>query len=142
MEAFLLLADAASADSGSNKVNLLGAGWSITGPIVPSAAISVFLRAPWDEVGKEIKFGLHLIDSSDHEVRPFVVNDRPLGFEGAFALPDAAELDDMGKRVPLNIAFCIPLPPLPLQPGHTYRWVFEVSDRALASVDFAVRSEN
>jgi hypothetical protein len=105
MEAFLLLADAANADTGSSRVDLLGAGWSITGPNVPPAAISAFLRAPWGELSGEIQFRLRLVDAADQDVRPFADSDQPLSFDGAFTVSEATQLDGMRGKIPLNAAF-------------------------------------
>ncbi|GGO64779.1 hypothetical protein [Nonomuraea cavernae] len=38
-----------------------------------------------------------------------------------------------------NVVF--PLPPLPLTPGCTYRWILEAQDEEVASVAFTVRTE-
>ncbi|GHE43827.1 hypothetical protein GCM10017673_52460 [Streptosporangium violaceochromogenes] len=140
MEAFLLLCDAANTDQGSSKVNMLGAGWSITGPNVPASAISGFLRAAWDEVENPIRFSLHLVDEEGNAVCPFGEGDGPIRLSGSFSLPGEAHMDDMAKRVPLNIAFAVPLPPLPLQTARAYRWILEMRDEQVAVVDFAVRS--
>ncbi|WP_443075591.1 DUF6941 family protein [Streptosporangium sp. NBC_01469] len=139
MEAFILLADAATTDSGSSKINLLGAGWSLTGPEVPPSAVSVFLRIPWSEAKNEISFRLRLLDVAGGEVRVALNGDRNLSIGGSFGLPEDTAVDDDGRKVPLNIAFCVPLPPLPLEPGQIYRWAFEAAGTEIASASFAVR---
>ena len=141
MEAFLVLCDAANVDPTTGKVNMLGGGWSVTGPGASAAAVAGFLRMPWEGLGGAIRFALRLVDDAGQAVCPFVDSDKPLRFDGEFALPDLAVPDDAPKHVPLNIGFAIPLPPLPLTPGRAYRWVLEAGDREAASVDFAVRPE-
>ncbi|WP_062345957.1 hypothetical protein [Herbidospora yilanensis] len=141
MEAFLLLADAANSDTSSSKVNMLGAGWSITGPAPQAAAITGFLRVAWDEARDDISFTLRLFDGAGESVRPFADNDRPLHFKGTFTLPDDEPADSTAKQIPLNFAFSIAIPPLPLQPGGVYRWVLEAQGADVAWVAFAVRPE-
>lgn len=141
MLAFLLLCDAASTDKGSGKVNMLGAGWSITGPDPSAAAIAGFLRVPWDDVEDRVRFTLRLLDAKGEAVRPFVDNDDAVSFSGEFAVPPPDGLDEAILKLPLNIGFTIPLPPLPLQPGSTYTWVLESDGVGVASTDFAVRSK-
>ncbi|GAA4102404.1 DUF6941 family protein [Nonomuraea soli] len=142
MEAFLVLADAVSADPAAGKINMLGAGWSIIGPQSQASGISCFIRMPWDEAQDQVQFTLRLEHSSGSPFLPFRDRDDQLKIGGSFAVPDLAEIDEVGKSVPFNVAFALPIPPLPLQTGHIYRWVMEVNGEDAASVEFAVRPES
>ncbi|WP_214327831.1 DUF6941 family protein [Nonomuraea sediminis] len=143
IEGFLLLADAASTDQPSGKVNLLGAGWSLTGPVVPPGAIAGFLRIPWDEAKEQLKFTLRLVDNDREDVRIPVDEGemRAISFNGNLALQEAQQDGSSDEDVPMNLCFAISLPPLPLTPGHTYEWILEVGAAEVASVRFAVRPE-
>ncbi|WP_327104877.1 DUF6941 family protein [Nonomuraea glycinis] len=142
MQAFLVLCDAAGSDTATGKLNLLGAGWSLTGPAIPMSAVAGFIRLPWDEVnGEDLSFQLQIVDDSGEPVRPFIDNNVPFRIEGKFTLRDPEQAEKAAKTVPLNISFAFPLPPLPLTPGCTYRWILETQDKEVASVAFTVRTE-
>jgi hypothetical protein len=142
VQAFLVLCDAASTDKATGKINLLGAGWSITGPAIPMSTIAGFIRVPWDEVrGENLSFMLRIVDDAGEVIRPFADNNEAFRIGGQFTFPDQTELEKAVKSVPLNISFAFPLPPLPLKPGSTYRWILEAQDEEVASVDFTVRVE-
>ncbi|WP_020544483.1 DUF6941 family protein [Nonomuraea coxensis] len=142
MQAFLVLCDAANADAATGKLNLLGAGWSLTGPAVPMSAVAGFIRLPWDEAhGEDLSFLLQIVDNSGEPVRPFTDNNEPFRIGGKFTLPDPEQAEEAAKTVPLNISFAFPLPPLPLMPGCTYRWILEAQDKEVASVAFTVRTD-
>ncbi|GGP15624.1 hypothetical protein LDL08_37085 [Nonomuraea glycinis] len=106
--------------SRSDTADLLGAGWSLTGPAVPMSAVAGFIRLPWDEVnGEDLSFQLQIVDDSGEPVRPFIDNNEPFRIEGKFTLRDPEQAEKAAKTVPLNISFAFPLPPLPLTPGCT-----------------------
>ncbi len=140
MEGFLVLSDAASTDVATGKINLLGAGWSVTGPVVPMAAVAGFLRIPWDDVEGKISFVVRLQDEEGRPVRPFADNDGVLSFHGEFA-PHADQSEPIGRRVPLTLSFAIQIPPLPLAAGRVYEWNLEANDAEVASARFVVRGE-
>ncbi|MET8003937.1 hypothetical protein [Nonomuraea glycinis] len=73
--------------------------------------------------------------------RSFHRQQRALPNEGKFTLRDPKQAEKAAKTVPLNISFTFPLPPLPLMPGCTYRWILEAQDKEVASVAFTVRTE-
>jgi hypothetical protein len=43
----MLLADAAQVSEG--KLNVLGGGWSVTGPNPTPSAIAIYIQVPWDQ---------------------------------------------------------------------------------------------
>ncbi|MEV1246419.1 DUF6941 family protein [Nonomuraea sp. NPDC050022] len=140
MQGFLVLGDAASTDEATGKINLLGAGWSVTGPMVSMSAVAGFLRVPREDLGAKISFALHLLDEEGQPVRPFADSDGTLSFTGEIT-PDAERLEPVATRVPFNLSFAIPIPPLPLAAGRVYEWVMEADETRVASVQFAVRAE-
>lgn len=140
MQGFLVLGDAASTDEATGKINLLGAGWSVTGPMVSMSAVAGFLRVPWEDLGTKIRFALRLLDEEGRPVRPFADSDGTLFFTGEIT-PDVEGVEPMVTRVPFNLSFAIPIPPLPLVAGRVYEWVMEADETRVASVQFAVRAE-
>ncbi|MGP4092956.1 DUF6941 family protein [Nonomuraea sp. KM90] len=140
IQAFLVLSDAASTDAATGKINALGAGWSVTGPVVPMSAVTGFLRIPWEEVPEKIRFSVRLLDDAGQPVRPFLDNDEALSFRGEIA-PSTEGVERAGMQVPLSFSFAIPIPPLPLEGGRSYEWVLEANDDKVASVQFAVRTQ-
>ncbi|GAA3123525.1 DUF6941 family protein [Streptosporangium carneum] len=141
MRGFLVLCDSATVDQATGKVSMLGAGWSLTGPQVPSMAVAGFLRVPWIEARTEYAFTLRLVDEGGRPVTtPAAEEGRPLRFGGRLAV-------DVGGRaageavVPPEVhsSFVVGVPPLPLAPGR-YTWTLEVDGEDLTSVTFGVRA--
>ncbi|MEV1168743.1 hypothetical protein [Nonomuraea sp. NPDC049784] len=141
---FLVLADSVSTDTSSGKVHMLGAGWSLTGPMVPPSAVAGFLRIPWDEAGRQVQFRLHLVDQ-DREPVKLLHDDgqsRAIVFEGALSLQNAQPADELSKNLPVNVSFGLSIPPLPLPAGQVYQWMFDIGETEVAAVQFAVRSQD
>lgn len=142
MQAFLLLCDAANADVRGGKINMLGAGWSITGPGPVATAIVGFIRSPWDDVEWPLRFRLRLIDEAGNPVHPSADRDEEVSITGEFAARSDEPSDELSKHLPFNFSFALPIPALPLQPGALFKWVFEVGGEEITSVEFAVRPED
>jgi hypothetical protein len=69
MRASLVLADFAETDTGTGKVHMIGAGWSMTGPAPSPHAIVAFLHVPMDRVeGGPIPVMIRLVDRSGQVV--------------------------------------------------------------------------
>ncbi len=143
MEGFLVLADSGSTDQASGKVNLLGAGWSLTGPVVPPSVVAGFLRISWEDVKEDLTFHLRLVDESRNPVQVPQAEEKPrlVGFKGKIGFGDAQPTDGVGLQIPMNLSFSLSIPPLPLTPGNAYEWILEVGDAEVASVRFGVRPE-
>ena len=62
MRAAIVLADFAETDSGTGKVHIIGAGWSVTGPMPGPHAVVAFIQVPADRVGDPIPVTLRLAD--------------------------------------------------------------------------------
>ncbi|NUW33521.1 hypothetical protein HTZ77_19095 [Nonomuraea sp. SMC257] len=143
MEAFLVLADSGNTDQTSGKVHLLGAGWSLTGPVVPPSALAGFLRIPWHDVEDDFAFHLRLVDDERHPVEVPLADGttKPIGFEGGLDVGYSRPHEDVARRIPMNLSFSVNIPPLPLVPGSVYEWILDVGDVEVASVRFCVRPE-
>ncbi|MGV9772922.1 DUF6941 family protein [Streptosporangium sp. NPDC003464] len=142
MQGFLVLCDSASTDRATGKISMLGAGWSLTGPELPSTAIAGFLRVPWEEARGDLDFTLGLVDEGGEPVMvPAAEEERPLRFSGQLAVdPADAELDGLARSLDIHSSFAINVHSLSLGPGR-YTWTLEVDGQELASVTFGVRPD-
>ncbi|NUW46223.1 hypothetical protein [Nonomuraea rhodomycinica] len=143
MEAFLVLADSGNTDQATGKVHLLGAGWSLTGPVVPPSAVAGFLRIPWNDVKEDFTFRLRLVDDARNPVEIPLADGqaKPVGFEGGLDVGFDQPQEDVARRIPMNLSFSLNIPPLPLVPGRVYEWILDVGEVEVASVRFGVRPE-
>lgn len=63
MRAAIVLADFAETDTGTGKVHIIGAGWSLMGPTPGLHAVIAFIQVPADRVGGDpIPVTLRLVD--------------------------------------------------------------------------------
>jgi hypothetical protein len=62
----LLLADAAQVSDG--KLNLLGGGWSITGPMPTPSAVAIKIEVPWSDTNVRHEFKLELFTADGDAV--------------------------------------------------------------------------
>ena len=118
MKVTMLLADSAQAVEG--KLYILGGGWSVTSPGIPSA-IALHFQVPWDQTDDPHHFRLELLTSDGDPVVDDAGNH--ISVDGDFqtgrpaGTPRGASID-----VPMAVGF----PPLPLQPGQRYEWKLNV----------------
>ena len=85
IRATLLLADHAQAAEG--KLNLIGAGWTITGPNPAPFALAALIELPWTEAGTTHTARFELIDSEGVPVElPTPNGDEPLSIEVEFGV--------------------------------------------------------
>jgi len=118
MKATLLLADYAQVADG--KLNLIGAGWSITGPQPSPFALAVLILVPWDRTNERHGFQIELLDADGHPV----IVPTP---EGEAALVVAGEFEvgrppGLRRGTPLDVPLAINLPPQPFPPGDRFEW--------------------
>ncbi|WP_433254013.1 DUF6941 family protein [Streptosporangium sp. CA-135522] len=142
MQGFLVLCDSASTDRATGKISMLGAGWSLTGPELPSTAIAGFLRVPWNEARTDHTFTLGLAGEDGEPVMVSAAGrERPLRFSGQLAVnPADTELDELARSLDIHSSFAISVHSLSLAPGR-YTWALEVDGEDLASVTFGVRAD-
>ncbi len=114
MKVTMMLADAAQ--SVGNKLYILGGGWSITAPGIPSA-VALYFQVPWDLTSEEHKFSLQLVNSDGD---PF--NDpegNPVQIEGGF---ETGRPPGLKPGTPVDIALAVAVPPLPYEADARYEW--------------------
>ena len=62
MRATMLLADYAQVAEG--KLNVIGGGWTITGPLPSPFALALLIEVPWDRANEKHQLRLELIEHS------------------------------------------------------------------------------
>lgn len=123
MKVTMLLADHAQVADG--KLNVIGAGWTITGPMPTPSALALIFDVPWDRSNEQITFRLELVDQDGHPVMvPTPEGEQPLFIEGAF---EVGRPPGIKRGTPLTNPIAINLGPQPLQPGGRYEWRLTVN---------------
>lgn len=136
MRATIVLADFAETDP-AGKVHILGAGWSLTGPLPGPQAVVGFIQVPPERGTEPISFILRLSDRSGNVVEvPGLVGMQPMEISGQIQVIQPEEWDGTSD---LNAAFAVNVM-LPLPQGLSYAWTLEVDGKDLASASFYVRS--
>lgn len=129
----VVLADYALADA-SGKVNVLGAGWHLTGAgpdgLTPQQSLAVFFEVPPPYVGEQFAVAITLLDEADQPVQvPGPEGElQPLRLQQLVQAdrPQAAGVQ-LPPDLPAQTQIVLSLGGgLPLQPGQAYRWVVEV----------------
>jgi hypothetical protein len=112
----MMLADYAQVADG--KMNVIGAGWTVTGPQPAPFAIALLLEVPWNLANVQHQFRMELIDLDGVPVAP-LGSDEPIVIEGQFEIGRPA-----GTRTGTALPFMAALNsgPLPLEPGGDYEW--------------------
>jgi hypothetical protein len=123
LNATIMLADYAQVAEG--KLNLIGAGWSVTGPDPSPFALAGIFEVPWHMTNQQHQFRFELIDVDGNAI---VVDtpegERDVSFEGAFEVGRPPGLRVGGtQRVP----FALNGGALPLEPGMHYEWRLSVN---------------
>ncbi|MEJ7892556.1 MAG: hypothetical protein WKF94_07925 [Solirubrobacteraceae bacterium] len=123
MKVTMLLADAAQAVDG--KLNVLGGGWTFTGPQPVPSAIGIVVDVPWDRANQQLPYVLELLDSDgDSVVADGPDGEAPVRVEGVFEVGRPAGVKP-GTSLALTMA--INLAPMPLEPGGRYEWRLTVA---------------
>lgn len=114
----MMLADHAQVAEG--KLNVIGAGWTFTGPQPVPFAIAGIIDVPWHETNRQHRFALALQDIDGQPV----MAETPMGEQ-----PLAAEMTfEVGRQPGLRQGAAVPwmfglnFGPVPLRPGSHYVW--------------------
>jgi len=133
----MLLADYAQAADG--KLNVIGAGWTITGPQPVPSAIGLIFDVPWDRSNESIEFRLELVDQDGNAVVTETPDGpQPVSIDGQFEI---GRPPGVKRGTPLTFPAAFNIGPLPLDPGGRYEWRLTVGDQSLDSwrLAFSVR---
>ena len=127
MKVTMMLADAAQAAEG--KLNILGGGWSVTGPTPSPSAIALYIQVPWDRTNVEHSFRLDLVDSDGNavELETDAGAEEPVTFEGSFEVGRPAGVK---PGTSIDVPLAINFGPLPLPPGGRYEWRLSINQES------------
>jgi hypothetical protein len=138
MRAAIVLADFAETDTGTGKVHIIGAGWSLTGPSPGPHAVVAFIQIPADRVGGDpIPVMLRLADRAGQLVEaqgPAGMQRVEISGQVETQVPEGWD-----RSTEVEVTFAANLMGLSLQPGQSYTWSIEVDGKELASTQFQVR---
>ncbi len=119
----MLLCDAAQVAEG--KLYVLGAGWSVTGPMPVPSAIGLLLSIPWDQAARAHQLQITLLDSDGRPVLlPTPDGDQPLVIEAEVGVERP---DGVPPGIALDVPFAVNLGPLPLPTGSRFYWSLEIN---------------
>jgi hypothetical protein len=124
MKATMLLADYAQVAEG--KLNVIGGGWSITGPQPVPFALALLIDVPWDRTNEQHRIQLELVDADGNDV----VVPLPDGTEGPISIEAAFEVGrppGLKRGTPITVPLAINLGPQPLPPGGRYEWRLSIN---------------
>jgi len=124
VRATILLADYAQVAEG--KLNIIGGGWSVTGPNPTPSAVAVRIEVPWDQANTQHHIVLELTDEDGHLVMV------PNGEGGSSPVQVQADLQvgrppGLKSGTPLDAPFAVNVGPLPLVPGTRYSWNLHIN---------------
>lgn len=117
----MMLADAAQVAEG--KLNVLGAGWNVTGPAPTPFAIAIIIEVPWRHTNREHTYRLELVDLDGNGVT--LQGSDPLMFEEGFEVGRPPGMRQ-GSYLPFPRAFNFG--PMPIPPGGHYEWRLAIDD--------------
>jgi hypothetical protein len=124
MKVTMLLADHAQAAEG--KLNVIGGGWNVTGPVPGPFAIAMLFEVPWDLANERIRFRLELVDTDgDPVLVPTPEGERPLVIDGQF---EVGRPPGVKRGTPLAVPLALNMGPQPIPPGGRYEWRLTVND--------------
>ena len=123
----MLLADYAQAAEG--KLNVIGGGWTITGPVPAPSAIGILIEVPWDRTNERHEFRLELLDSDGEPV----LGQNPAGAREPLVIGGQFEVGrppGIKRGTPISFPVAINLPPQPLPPNGRYEWRLSIDDES------------
>lgn len=126
MKATFMLADFAQVADG--KLNVLGGGWTFTGPQPSPFAIAGIVEVPWQLTNQSHKIRFELIDLDGQAVNVETPEgEQPLYTEVGFEVGRPPGLPT-GAVIPFALA--ITHGPVPLPSGSHFEWRFEIDGEA------------
>lgn len=127
MKVTMMLADAAQVAEG--KLNILGGGWTVTGPLAAPFAIALMIEVPWHLTNKKHEFKMEVIDLDGNlvQVTDPEGNTTPVIFGGEFEVgrpPGVRNGTMMSFPMALNSG------PIPWPAGGSYEWRLSINGQA------------
>ncbi|MFN8221693.1 MAG: hypothetical protein U0R50_00435 [Gaiellales bacterium] len=119
MRVTMMLADFAQVSDG--KLNIIGGGWSMTGPQPVPFGIAILIRVPWDQANHRHFLRLELIDADGVPVTVETdEGDEPLVFFDNVEF-EVGRPAGVKPGTPLDLPLALNSGPMPLEPG-VYEW--------------------
>jgi hypothetical protein len=136
MNATMLLGDYARASDG--KLDILGAGWTFTGPAPTTFGVGIIFSVPWDEANVKHRFTLDLLDADGRHVEAPSGAEPMLHVEGDLEVGRPPGIRPGSAQ---TAAFAVNAATLPLAPGQVFqlRLVMDGDEDAAVSVAFSTR---
>jgi len=126
MQVTLVLADYAVVADG--KLNVMGAGWNITGPAPSPFAIAGIIQVPWNETNTNHTFRFELVDLDGNAVNVETPEgEQPFFIEGGFQVGRPPGVRP-GSAIPFH--FAVNSGPAPLDPGGHFVWQLAINGQA------------
>jgi len=126
VKALLLLADFAQVADG--KLNIIGGGWSVIGPMPVPSAVAVKIQVPWDQTNVKHTVALELKDEDGAPVTfPTPMGPQPVKIEGAL---EVGRPPGVRPGTPLEAPMAFNVGPLPLTPDRRFTWVLTIDDES------------
>jgi hypothetical protein len=109
----------------TGKLNILGAGWSVTttqaNGLTPNSALAVFVEVPWDRCNRELRLSMALVTEDGQPVAvPTADGHQPLVITQPLVIapvPGAPNGSTGHHAMMINFQGG-----LPLSPGRWYKW--------------------
>lgn len=134
--AHMMLADHAQVAEG--KLNVLGAGWTVTGPMPTPFAITIQMEFPWHETGRDHHLRLEVIDMDGVPFTvPTPVGPQPLALEATFPVPRP---EGLPSDLPASTVVAINSGPVPFPPDSYFEWRLMIDGKADADWRRAFRT--
>jgi len=136
VKATLLLTDYAKVSDG--KLDVLGGGWSVTGPGPFGFFVAAMIQIPWDQTNMPHHVRLELLDADGAPV-PHPENGNPIFAEFQLEVGRPAGLK---AGTPIDLPLAVPFGPLALAPGSRFevRATIDGDQREDWTLPFSVRS--
>lgn len=119
----MLLADHAQVAEG--KLNIIGGGWTVSGPEPTPFAIALVFEVPWDQANEEHRFRLELVDQDGRAVEVDTPEgQQPLFIDAGF---EVGRPPGLKRGTPLALPVALNMGPQPIPPGGRYEWRLTVN---------------
>ncbi|HEX9888590.1 MAG TPA: hypothetical protein VGA69_03875 [Nitriliruptorales bacterium] len=127
----MLLCDYAQVADG--KLNMLGAGWSVTTGNAPFG-IAILVLVPWDQANMRHAFRLELIDGDGNAVHG--PDGQPIALFGDL---EVGRPPNTPHGIPLESMLALNFAPIALPPGQRWEWRLSVNEAPAAVCAFSTR---
>jgi hypothetical protein len=126
----MLLCDAAQVSGG--KLYILGGGWNICRPDLPSMAVALLVMVPWDMANRSFDWKLQLYNEDGNPLA-LGKEGKEVAFTGQF---EVGRPPGLKKGQVLQVPLALNMAGIPLQESSGYYWAFLIDGVELERVSF------